>query len=133
VLYIDEVREGKRFVGRVVMEEAPVGRLGATPVGDATVLDDWAAQLLADDLWNANFRARGAAGSAGQLDAVQAHLADIREIAKNFLDGTTQLAQPADSRERRTLIVLRDRLIDQRAASPGELLRFINAALDGER
>jgi len=130
VLLVDEIRDGKRFVGRIVMEEVPEGRAVAMPVGDAIVLEDWAAQRLADDLWNQNIRAKGAAGSAGQLEAVQAHLADIREIAKGFLDGETRLAEAIDSRERRTLIVLRDRLIDHRDDSPGDLLRTITAGLD---
>lgn len=51
-----------------------------------------ACQQLADDLYDLGFRPRGAAGSAGQLDATRAHLEDMQRIARGFLDGKTRLA-----------------------------------------
>jgi len=38
------------------------------------------AQQLMDTLWDAGLRPVGAAGSAGQLSAVESHLADMRKI-----------------------------------------------------
>lgn len=38
------------------------------------------AQQLMDELWNAGMRPVGAAGSAGQLDAVKYHLEDMRKL-----------------------------------------------------
>lgn len=38
------------------------------------------AQQLMDELWNAGVRPIGAAGSAGQLDAVKYHLEDMRKM-----------------------------------------------------
>lgn len=41
------------------------------------------AQQLMDELWNAGVRPVGAAGSAGQLDAVKYHLEDMRKLVFN--------------------------------------------------
>ena len=41
------------------------------------------AQQLMDELWNAGIRPIGAAGSAGQLDAVKYHLEDMRKMVFN--------------------------------------------------
>jgi hypothetical protein len=45
------------------------------------ILRDEDAQALANSLWNAGFRPEGSRASAGQLDATQAHLADMRAMA----------------------------------------------------
>jgi hypothetical protein len=42
-------------------------------------------QELVDDLWRAGIRPVDAAGSAGQLDATQHHLQDMRQIAFKVL------------------------------------------------
>ena len=89
VFVIEERRDGKRYVGTVVFSEVPPGTV--VPQGAILPLSEAACQRLADDLWNAGFRPRGAAGSAGQLDAVQAHLKDVQEIARGFLSGKTRL------------------------------------------
>lgn len=47
-------------------------------------LDDTAAQQLMDELWNCGVRPTAGKGSAGQLAAVQAHLADMQKIAMGF-------------------------------------------------
>ena len=44
------------------------------------------AQRLANALWDAGIRPAGAAGSAGQLGAVQAHLGDMRAIVSAKLN-----------------------------------------------
>lgn len=43
-------------------------------------------QRLVDQLWEAGIRPRAAKGSAGQLDAVQDHLNDMRVMAFSALD-----------------------------------------------
>jgi hypothetical protein len=43
------------------------------------------AQQLMDELWDCGLRPAGAAGSAGQLAAVERHLEDMRKLAfRNF-------------------------------------------------
>lgn len=86
---IDQVDEGGiRSVATVTFDPVAPGR----SVGDRLFeLPDEACQALADQLWELGFRPRAAAGSAGQLDAVQAHLEDMRQIARGFLDGKTRL------------------------------------------
>lgn len=42
-------------------------------------------QVLMDDLWNCGIRPTEGKGSAGQLDAVQNHLNDMRRIAQKLL------------------------------------------------
>lgn len=49
-------------------------------IGPFMEMENDEAQKLADALWDAGIRPAGAAGSAGQLGAVQAHLADMRNI-----------------------------------------------------
>lgn len=41
-------------------------------------------QMLVDDLWTIGVRPRAARGSAGQLDAVQAHLKDMRDLVFEY-------------------------------------------------
>ncbi len=49
-------------------------------------LDQENAQELMDTLWDAGLRPAGAAGSAGQLSAVENHLADMRKMVfESFL------------------------------------------------
>lgn len=43
------------------------------------------AQTLANSLWDAGFRPVGAAGSIGQAAAMQAHIDDLRMVAKSGL------------------------------------------------
>lgn len=77
---IEERREGRRVAtGAVTMNSVEPGRRA-----DTFTLPEGACQQLADDLWDAGFRPRGAAGSAGQLDAVQAHLGDMRTLAEKL-------------------------------------------------
>ena len=55
------------------------------PDGDynppTAVLDEQAAQVLANSLWDAGIRPEGARASVGQLAATQAHLEDMRAMA----------------------------------------------------
>lgn len=44
------------------------------------------AQLLSNALWDAGIRPTQANGSAGQLQATERHLADIKEISGKLLD-----------------------------------------------
>lgn len=52
-----------------------------TPFPPVLSLDEDAAQQLMNSLWDAGVRPVGAKGSAGQLDAVQRHLEDMRALA----------------------------------------------------
>jgi hypothetical protein len=45
------------------------------------ILDEQAAQVLANSLWDAGIRPEGARASVGQLAATQAHLEDMRAMA----------------------------------------------------
>ena len=56
----------------------PEGRGGALGM---VYLDADKAQELVDDLWRIGIRPREAAGSVGQLTAVQAHVDDLRRVA----------------------------------------------------
>ena len=47
-------------------------------------LSDAAAQQLMDSLWDAGIRPAGAAGSAGQLSAVEKHLNDMRALVRSY-------------------------------------------------
>jgi hypothetical protein len=93
-LYIELRRDGKRYVGEVVFRERPAGSLMISEVPARLFLGERETQSLADSLWDMGARPRGAAGSAGQLDATRAHLDDMRRIAHGFLDGRTRLAEP---------------------------------------
>ncbi len=63
--------------GRVVFDPVPEG-CAAEPLIVASKED---LQALADSLWEAGVRPMQAEGSAGQLAAVQRHLADMRHLA----------------------------------------------------
>lgn len=54
-------------------------------------LDMDAAQKLMDDLWWCGLRPRGAAGSVGQLAAVQAHLGDMQKIGFAALEDVRRM------------------------------------------
>lgn len=49
------------------------------------MLDMGMAQQLMDELWNCNIRPTQGQGSAGQLAAVQSHLADMKKLAFHAL------------------------------------------------
>ncbi len=66
----------------------------------AETLDETAAQVLMDTLWQAGVRPTDAAGSAGAMAAVQTNLADLRqevEFLQSFVTrGPSPLASAAD-------------------------------------
>jgi hypothetical protein len=85
VFLAEEWRDGKRYVGEMVFHEDTERDNGSRREWKPSfALDPAAAQELASRLWDAGMRPRGAAGSAGQLDAVQAHLADMRRLAEKL-------------------------------------------------
>lgn len=63
--------------GRMVFERAPEG----TSIAPTLVASKEELQALADSLWEAGVRPMQAEGSAGQLAAVERHLADMRHLA----------------------------------------------------
>lgn len=74
-VYIDHrTEDGKRAVGEVVFREVS----GPLRSDAAIVLEEQEAQRLAEDLYAAGLRPRAAMGSAGQLEAVQAHLETLK-------------------------------------------------------
>lgn len=99
ILHIELRRGEKRFLGEVVFHEH---QRGVCP--PRLAMSDRSAQRLADSLWDAGARPRGAAGSAGQLDATRAHLDDMRQIARGFLDGKT--AVQGDARDLRRVAAM---------------------------
>lgn len=68
-------------VGRIVFE--PIAPNYVLPV--TTHIDDAAAQVLMDDLWASGFRPTEGTGSAGSLQATQAHLKDMRKLVAKAL------------------------------------------------
>jgi chromosome segregation ATPase len=74
-VHIDHrTEDGKRAVGEVVFREVAAGLRGEA----AIVLHEEDAQRLAEDLYAAGLRPRAAMGSAGQIEAVQAHLETVK-------------------------------------------------------
>lgn len=69
----------KLSVGRVTWEERKPEDEGFEPIPPMSLSAE-AAQELADMLWQCGIRPRGAAGSAGQLSAVENHLNDMRAL-----------------------------------------------------
>lgn len=63
-------------VGKVTMEEADSHRQTEPSFN----LDETAAQVLMDDLWNCGIRPTEGTGSAGSLRATEKHLNDMRKI-----------------------------------------------------
>lgn len=55
-------------------------RVDGEPVEPSFTMSDEAAQKLMDQLFEAGFRPSGAAGTAGQLSAVEGHLKDMRVL-----------------------------------------------------
>ena len=70
-----------RPMGHLVgLEGACIEDDGATLQGPTMALTPEDAQQLMEDLWQCGIRPRQAAGSVGQLDAVNAHLQDMRRL-----------------------------------------------------
>ena len=79
-IFVDEVRGDKLFVaGPLVMKERKPFESDYGP-GPTVQLSKHAAQKLIDDLWDCGLRPSEGSGSAGQLAAVQNHLADLRKL-----------------------------------------------------
>ena len=71
------VRHGRAHAINVTFsEELPIG----SEIVPLFRLEYEEAQTLMDSLYEAGLRPRGAAGSAGQLDAVKYHLEDMRRL-----------------------------------------------------
>lgn len=68
----------KARVKEVVIEEVSHEHFVEEP---SFVIDNEAAQVLMDDLWNAGLRPTEGTGSAGSLKATERHLEDMRKIA----------------------------------------------------
>ncbi len=79
-IFVDEVRGDKFFVAApLTMEERQPYESDYGP-GPTVQLNKHAAQKLMDDLWDCGLRPSEGSGSAGQLAAVQNHLADLRKL-----------------------------------------------------
>lgn len=82
-IHLRSLRDGVHRFGRV--EEMVQVEQGDV-VDPLVRLDQDEAQQLMDALWEAGLRPVGAAGSAGQLSAVESHLADMQKIVfRTFL------------------------------------------------
>jgi len=80
-LICTERRQGKLFVGEVIMhEQAP--EVAGPPTAE---LNQHCAQELMDDLWRCGLRPSEGSGSAGSLAATERHLNDVRQIAFSLL------------------------------------------------
>ncbi len=79
-IFIDEIRGDKFFCALPLeMTERQPFESDYGP-GPTVQLDKHAAQKLIDDLWDCGLRPSEGSGSAGQLAAVQNHLADMRKL-----------------------------------------------------
>lgn len=70
----------KIIVGQFVANE----KARYSAIGCSVTLERQDFQMLVDDLWNMGIRPRAARGSAGQLDAVQAHLKDMQQLVFEY-------------------------------------------------
>lgn len=70
----------KMLIGKFIAEEKD----RYAPTGPCLILNRGDFQELVDDLWNIGVRPRAARGSAGQLDAVQAHLKDFQRLVFEY-------------------------------------------------
>ena len=70
------VVSGDSIAVDVTMEKIEEGMM----LGPVLRIDDTAAQVLMDDLWQAGFRPTEGSGSAGSLRATERHLEDMRKI-----------------------------------------------------
>lgn len=85
-LFLAMVPEG-RMDRTPVFHAEPVifkGKPRTSPMAPILSLNRRAFQMLVDDLWTIGVRPRAAQGSAGQLDAVQAHLNDMRDLVFKY-------------------------------------------------
>jgi uncharacterized phage infection (PIP) family protein YhgE len=125
-VHIDHrTEDGKRAVGEVVFRETSAGLRSDA----AIVLHEEEAQRLAEDLYAAGLRPRAAMGSAGQLEAVQAHLETVKAelaYAKGLLkaapdqDLAPSLARATDSlKEQTELNVLGQKAIETARSREG--------------
>ena len=74
---IKETPEGRTIMVELGQDTIVPAGVSVRPTADLTHDD---AQLLMDGLWDCGLRPVGAAGSAGQLEAVDRHLQDMRRI-----------------------------------------------------
>lgn len=74
---LGRANEGIRYVGKVTFSRIEPGE---TPDGPSVVLDHEGAQRLMDELWTIGLRPRNGSGALAHVDAVQAHLEDLRRL-----------------------------------------------------
>jgi len=79
ITWVDRSSDGKLRAIPPVAEPVAFDE-GSNPLPTMRLTRE-AAQMLMDELWNCNIRPEGAAGSVGQLGAVEKHLQDMRAIA----------------------------------------------------
>ena len=84
--------DGKPFIADYIKwVSISEGAAYTAPVGYMS-RDD--AQHLMDRLWDIGLRPRGAKGTQGQLEAVQFHLQDMRDLSQRLLDSFFEMEKP---------------------------------------
>lgn len=82
---IDDGIRSTAYGAEIVMKERKLKDAGQS-IAPILSLSTDSAQELMDDLWRCGVRPTEGKGSAGQLAAVQAHLADMRAIVAHKLE-----------------------------------------------
>ena len=77
-----DMQKLKVFHGELHWKEVPDGADFTAPTMQ---LDMTEAQRLMDELWNCGLRPSEGTGSAGSLEATQAHLQDMRQLVHQFI------------------------------------------------
>jgi len=81
-LFLDQVQGDKCYTAKPAeLVEIEPYAIDANGPGPLVTLTPTMAQKLIDDLWDCGVRPSEGSGSAGQMAAVQKHLADMRQIA----------------------------------------------------
>lgn len=76
-LMLGRTEDRVRYVGKVTFSRIEPG---VTPDGPSVVLDHEGAQRLMDELWTIGLRPRNGSGALAHVNAVQAHLEDLRRL-----------------------------------------------------
>lgn len=82
--HLEEAPDGKLFHVEHTYKQVPLDEGVAGYPNPMAQLDENEAQLLMDELWRAGLRPSNRPGAAGQLEATQNHLADMRKIVEKY-------------------------------------------------
>jgi hypothetical protein len=84
-IILDRRSESIAFATEIKFESHRLNEMGGVKPKPTFQLDEYAAQALMNELWNAGLRPSDGTGNSGQLGAVENHLSDLRTIAFHLL------------------------------------------------